>query len=97
MSWLQNTRSHSHVTNTTPMSQTGDNISRPSSRTSFLGREIDGTVEESTILPRGAVVGEGEEGDGQQKEGLVKYRVYWWRWFMLAVIFLLNISNGMVS
>ena len=32
-----------------------------------------------------------------QRSYRMQYRVYPWRWFMLASITLLNISNGMVS
>ena len=80
------------------MCYTGDNTSRPSSRTGFLRPDSDGTEGDSTTLPRGAGQGSGAgESGGGGGPRVVKYRVYLWRWFMLATIFLLNVSNGMVS
>lgn len=71
----------------------GDNASRPSSRTGFLLPDSDGTEGDSiTIAGEG-----GRAGENGQREGVIKYRVYLWRWFMLVTIFLLNVSNGMVS
>lgn len=35
--------------------------------------------------------------DDRRTPTSLNYRVYGWRWFMLATIFLLNVNNGMVS
>lgn len=35
--------------------------------------------------------------DGAPSYMAVQYRLYPWRWFMLAALCILNISNGMVS
>ena len=38
-----------------------------------------------------------ESSSGSRSSYKVLYGVYKWRWFMLAVLWLLNVSNGMVS
>jgi len=62
----------------------------------FIGEDC---VEEKDTLA--LVVKEKEEEGAEQNrcepKSESKFRLYRWRWFMLATLFLLNVSNGIVS
>ena len=61
----------------------------------FIGEDF---VEEKDTLA--LVVKEKEEEGAEQSsepKPESKFRLYRWRWFMLATLFLLNVSNGIVS
>ena len=56
-------------------------------------------VEEKDTL---TLVAEEKEAEGAEQSSCEpksesKFRLYRWRWFMLATLFLLNISNGIVG
>ena len=91
-------------------SSSGHGSSRPSSTVHFqvsdyLGSDYCSSPSPSRSPDREALLSDTDTqsaagytgGVGSRDHGGVKYRLYPWRWLMLAAIFLLNVSNGTVS